>query len=333
MADVLILGGTGWLGSLAATHARDGGHAVTCLARGTSGSFPDGVTTVRGDRDAVEAYADLTDRDWDLVVDVSRQPGHVRTALGSVAGRARHWVFVSSGSAYADTDHVRAPGDDPWAALADPYPGDTYDSLEHYSAGKAACELACRDHLDEARLLVARVGLIGGPGDTSDRVGYWPARFALAGDGPVFVPDAPGTRAQVIDVRDLAAWLIDAGLDRRAGVVDAVGESRPLAEHLDVAAEVAGFTGERVGADPDRLTAHGVAPWAGPRSLPLWLPETGYRALTSQDETGARAAGLLPRPLERTLADTLEDERRRGLDRPRAAGLTRADELSIIAAA
>lgn len=333
MADVLVLGGTAWLGRQVAAHAVALGHAVTCLARGRAGDPPDGVTLVRADRAEPGGYAAVTDTDCDLVIDVSSQPGHVRTAVAALGGRARHWVYVSSGSAYADSTHVTRPGDDPWADLAEPFAGDTWDDIEHYGAAKAACELACRDGVPEDRLLVARVGLIAGPGDGSDRVGYWPARFALAGDGPVLVPGAGDgeARAQFVDVRDLAAWLVDAGLAGRDGVVDAVGPSSPLSDVLKTAAEVAGFTGQMVAAAPAWLTEHDVNPWAGPRSLPLWLPE-GYGALACQTEDAARAAGLAPRPLAETLRDVLEDERARGLERQRRSGLTRAEELALLEA-
>ena len=76
---VLILGGTAWLGGTVARYAVAQGHEVTCLARGESGSVPDGVRLVTGDRDQPDAYRPLVDPGWDLVVDVSRQQAYSRT--------------------------------------------------------------------------------------------------------------------------------------------------------------------------------------------------------------------------------------------------------------
>ena len=73
-----------------------------------------------------------------------------------------------------------------------------------------------------------------------------------------------------------------------------------------------------------------MQPWAGPRSLPLWLPLPEYAGFGSRSDARALALGLQRRPLESTLADVLVDERSRGLDRPRRAGLTREEELALL---
>ncbi len=102
MTSLLILGGTSWLGGALAAQAVQRGLDVTCLARGDSGEVPSGCSFVRADRTSVDAYEAVADRDWDLVVDVARQPGQVRGAVRALGDRAGHWTFVSTGSVYAD---------------------------------------------------------------------------------------------------------------------------------------------------------------------------------------------------------------------------------------
>lgn len=80
---------------------------------------------------------------------------------------------------------------------------------------------ATRERLND-RLLVVRPGLIVGPGDGSDRFGYWPARFTRG--GTVLVPETAQRAVQVVDVRDLAAFVVRAAARGVVGVVDAVGE-------------------------------------------------------------------------------------------------------------
>jgi 2'-hydroxyisoflavone reductase len=328
---LLVLGGTAWLGGHVATIARDRSHAVTCLARGESGEVPAGVDFVRADRNAPDAYRAVVGSDWDAAVDVSRQPGQVRRAVQALADRTGWFGYVSSGNVYADHG---MPGADESAPLLPPLDGDVMESMATYGEAKVACERHVLDTFGPERSLIARVGLIGGPGDIFDRTGYWPLRFSrpAAADGSVLVPDVPGLPAQVVDVRDVATWLVVAGERRLAGVFNVVGEALPLAQHLATARAVAGHSGPVVPVDQDWLRAHGVEPWMGERSLPLWLPLPEYAGFSSRDGSAARSAGLVTRPLGETLADTLAWELTLEPDRSRRAGLSEEDERELLRA-
>lgn len=325
--EILVLGGTAWVSGAVARLALAQGHRVTCLARGSSGDVPDGASLVRADRGEPGAYDGLTDRSWDLVVDVSRQPLHVATAVAALAGRTRHWVFVSTASVYAD-DSV--PGQDESAAVHEPWSGAGLAPPEEYGPAKVACERALLEAFPGA--LVARAGLIVGYGDRSDRFGYWPARFARAGadDEQVLVPP-PSDPCQVVDVADLVAWLLRCGLSGTGGVMNAVGPVRTLGDVVAAARRVTGSRARPVAASGPWLEDQGVEPWMGPESLPLWLPLPQYAGHPTRDRSRAVAAGLGSRPLEETVADALRWEQELGLDRPRAAGLSPAREHELLA--
>jgi len=326
---LLVLGGTAWLGGYITTTALERGHRVTCLARGESGTVPQGADLKRADRDKPDAHDEVARDEWDVVVDVSRQPGHVRRASTTLADRTGSFIFVSSGNVYADHG---TPGDDENAALLPALVGDVMESMDTYGQAKVACEQHVLKAFGPDRSLIARIGLIGGPGDIFDRTGYWPLRFAqpAADDGSVLVPDVPDLATQVIDVRDLAAWIVEAGERDLSGVFNAMGETVPLAQHLAVAREVAGHSGPIVAVDQDWLLAHDVAPWMGERSLPLWLPVPEYSGFNSRDSSAARAADLVTRPLAETLADTLAWELTRDPERSRQAGLSNNDERDLL---
>jgi nucleoside-diphosphate-sugar epimerase len=204
--------------------------------------------------------------------------------------------------------------------------------METYGQAKVACEQHVLNAFGPERSLIARAGLIGGPGDTSDRTGYWPLRFSrpAASDGSVLVPDAPDLTTQVIDVRDVAHWLIEAGKGGLSGLFNVVGETLALPEHLAIAREVAGHRGPIVAVGQEWLLANDVAPWMGERSLPLWLPLPQYAGFSSRDGSAVRAAGLVSRPLPETLADTLAWELTRDPQRARGAGLSDTDERRLL---
>lgn len=315
MRRVLVLGGTGWLGGRIARRAAEGDVDVTVLARGGTPP-PPGTRLVVGDRAHPHAYAGL-DGDWDEIVDVSSDPGHVAGALDALADRAAHWSFVSTISVYARNDE---PGADESAELVEPV------DLDQYPDAKAAAEQHARDRLGD-RLLVVRPGLIVGEGDRTGRFGYWPARFARG--GRVLVPPTAARSVQVIDVDDLAAYVVRAGSAGLSGAVNAVGDAVPFAEVLAACARAADFDGELVERDEEWLVARDVAYWAGPRSLPLWLPPTHVGMMARSNARFHSTGGVL-RPLAETVAGVLADERARGLDRERPAGLTAEEERALL---
>ncbi|HEU5485896.1 MAG TPA: oxidoreductase, partial [Microlunatus sp.] len=276
------------------------------------------------------AYDAVTSGTWDAVLDLSRQPGHVRRAVAALEPVAARYLFVSSASAYASHRDIGQQED---AALLPPLEADVMSSMEEYGPAKVACEEALTATFGAERSLIARVGLIGGPGDWSGRSGYWPWRFARPSDdeGLVLVPDAPDLPVAVLDVRDCAGWLVDCAAGAVTGVFNVGGEVLSLADHLAAARTVAEHTGELVAAPGEWLIAHDVANWAGPRSLPLWLPDPDWHGLNARDTTRARAAGLRTRPPAETLSDVLSWELARPEPGPHGAGLTDAEERELIA--
>jgi 2'-hydroxyisoflavone reductase len=326
--DLLVLGGTSWLGGAVARTAVTRGHRVTCLARGESGDAPDGVSWVRADRADEEVYADVSGRDWDGVVEVSWQPDFVRGALTALAGRIRHWVYVSSCSVYADD---ATPGTDEQAERLAPHQGGGPVDYDVYGQAKVTCEDAFRSALSEDEFLLARAGLIGGDGDRSDRLGYWPARVARARDGERVLVPPRSSPVQVVDVEDLATWLVDAVEERTAGAYNAVGDPSTVGEVLDACVAAAQRAPRFVEASGQWLAGQEVAPWMGPESLPLWLPLPEYAGFATRRNDAALQHGLRLRPLEQTVTATLLWEREQGLERERRAGLSPLREEELLA--
>ncbi|ALV46524.1 hypothetical protein MB46_14510 [Arthrobacter alpinus] len=330
MANILILGGTAWLGRTLAQAATSAGHAVTCLARGDSGDFPVAASGVVGDRDSPDAYAAVAGREWDLVVELTRIPSHAHGALAAVSERARNWVFVSSCSVYAGHSTPEADEDTP---RLDPLGRDERYTPEVYGEAKSACEIATLAARDSAALLI-RAGLIGGPGDPTGRTTYWPLRAADV-RGPVLTPSDDGPHypqhVQIIDVRDLASFILNAGLAGRTGAVNAVGAALPLCEALNTAREAANTNPQLAEYPLARMVDDGVSPWSGPRSLPLVLPlDPDYAGFARRSDARALAWGLVRRPLLETFRDIIASEEP-WTGRQLGAGLNAGDEAELLA--
>lgn len=332
---LLVLGGTAWLGHRIVTTALERGHEVTCLTRGSG--IPDGATHVQADRDEPGALDPVARGHWDAVLDVARQPGHVRRAVAALERVADRYLFVSSCSVYASQARIGADESEPTFA---PLEADAMASPDDYGPAKVACERAVLETFGSDRSLVARAGLIGGPGDPSGRTTYWPWRFShpslpdsradvptdSPADGAVLVPDAPTLPTSIIDVRDLAAWLVDSAASQVSGIMNAMGRPALLLEHLAVVAAAAGSRGELVRAAEPWLAEHAVTEWSGPRSLPLWLADPDWYGMNARSIDRALAAGLELRPLEHTVRDILADL----TQAPHGAGLTDDEERELL---
>jgi nucleoside-diphosphate-sugar epimerase len=318
---ILVLGGTVFLGRAVARQALAAGHDVTCAARGASGDPVDGARFVTVDRSDPGGLS-AVEGTFDAVVDVARKPSHVRHAVAALAGRVGHFTFVSSCSAYADAatpDQVVTTA--PLLPPAAPDFDDPAAGAEEYGRCKVTCEQLVREGF--ADVLVNRAGLIVGPEDPTGRFDYWVARHARGGE--ILAPGDPDDRVQLVDVRDLADWIVRAAEEGLTGAFDGIGI--PITRREFHAALEAGAGGGRLTwVSQDFLTGHDVVPWSGPRSLPLWLPLPEYAGFLTRDTTPSLAAGLRTRPLAETTADTLAALS----DTRHITGLTEEEEVALL---
>lgn len=318
-----MLGGSVFLSKAVAAEAVARGHDVTCANRGTSGRIPDGATPARWDREHPVPDG-LAETAYDAVVDVARRPSQVRAAVAAWPGA--HWVFVSTVNVYPDPhEPLGTPATTP---LREPLHDDVdpTSSPEAYGRMKVACEQAVRARARSATIV--RPGLIVGPGDPTGRFGYWPARLAEGGEA--LAGGDPSDRLQIIDVRDLAAWIVSLAEQRTTGDYDGVGEVVPAGELLAEVAAGVGSTATLTWVPQEVLAEQGVEPWMGPDALPLWLPRPEYDGMAAHDPAPSIAAGLRLRPVAETARDTLAWLRAT----PDAAttGMSREKEAAVLTA-
>ena len=317
--------------------AQSRGHRVTIFNRGRTrpGLFPE-VEKLVGNRDPNQdtGLEALRNRGWNVVFDDSGYvPRHVQASAELLAPSVELYVYVSSVSCYARNDEPGATEAAAVATLADPTVETMGAQMQNYGALKALCEQAAERALP-GRTARVRPGFIVGPEDASGRFTYWPVRFARGGD--VLVPGDPRDPLQVIDVRDLAAWMILLGERNITGVYNACGPVRRLAWGELIAA--CQRNALRVDARNDaRSHWASAAALDGARTafdaFPIWLPPTGEtRGFHQRSNAAAVAAGLQCRAIDETVHDTLAWWQSAPADHPgrKLAGPSAEQERSVL---
>jgi len=301
--DILMLGGTGFLGPHTVEYALERGHEVTLFNRGRTNTdlFP-GLEKIVGNRDPEidEGLEGLGGRKWDAVIDTSGfVPRVVGASANLLADNVGQYLFVSTICQYNDWmegDKYRTE-DWPRGQLEDPT---SEDVGTNYCYLKAYCELAAEQAMP-GRVTQIRPGLIVGPRDNTDRFTYWPMRADRG--GPMIAPGKPSDLTQYIDVRDLAAFIVHALEQKLADSYNLVRQPMPWGEFLNACVDVADNDAELVWMPGDFLAGHGLESW---RQLQLWadgdLPISGSLTWSA---TKAMEAGLTIRPLEQTIRDTV----------------------------
>jgi 2'-hydroxyisoflavone reductase len=292
---ILVLGGTQFLGRSIVETAVERGHHVTLFNRGqTSPQLVPELEKLQGDRDGdLGALAGL---DFDAVIDTSgyvpRVVGETIDALGEVG----HYTFVSTMSVY--TEEARDQGEE--GAVA-PLPEETEEvRFDTYGPLKALCEDVVRERFPGA--FIPRPGLIVGPWDHTGRFTYWPQRFVHG--GRILAPAPREAPVQVVDVRDLATWIVKSAESGLAGTYNAVCPTVTMEHVLETCRTVARTDADVIWVDPAFLVEHEVGPWM---ELPLWIgADEGDATFMQAPVQRALDAGLAIRPLTETVRDTID---------------------------
>lgn len=321
--QLLILGGTRFLGRALVEAALAAGHEVTLFNRGKSNPdlFPNSERLI-GDRDG--DLTALTGRRWDAVIDTCGYvPRVVRAAVELLAPSIGHYTFISTISVYADLTTIGLEEQSPVGTLEneteEEITGETYGPL------KVLCEQVVDVGMG-MRALHVRSGLIVGPHDPTDRFSYWPYRVARGGD--MLAPGNPDQAVQFIDVRDLAHWTIWATERQLTGPYNVTGPDYRLTMQavLEKCRLVSQSNAGFVWASEDFLLKNDVKPYT---EMPLWVLAE-YAGFGTVNCGKAIAAGLRFRPLADTISDTLAWLATRPAEHQWRGGLTLERETALL---
>jgi 2'-hydroxyisoflavone reductase len=339
---ILILGGTGFIGPHMVHEALRRNHEVTLFNRGKSNRtlFPD-LELLVGDRD--NGLDALVGRKWDAVVDNSGYvPRHVADSAQLLAPAVSHYIYVSSVAAYAamsgnltaadyhDVDVPNIEYESPLVTM----PDETVEEVtsETYGPLKVLCERAATEAMGEDRITILRPTWVAGPGDNSDRLTYWPVRAERGGE--MLVPGTPADRIQIVDVRDMANFVVDSLEKRITGIYNMVNPpgTYSMGQLMADCQAVTAADVDMTWVDLPFIEAHGL--YTG-GELPIWGPVSGDTrsdAIVNGDRSFAQ--GMKTRPERETIRHimawwrTLPEERRENI----RAGLSAEREAEMLAA-
>lgn len=321
---ILVLGGSQFIGPAIVEIARKRGHSITVFNRGITekkkGSLGDDVERIVGDRDPDkgDGIKNLAGKTWDVCIDDSGYyPRHVKAVAELLAPNIKQYIFVSSISAYADNSKA---GQDESAALAkldDPTVETMGDGGQFYGGLKVLCEQAAEKALP-GRTTIVRPGFIVGPGDPTDRFTWWPWRVQHSGqDGygmEMLAPGTPDDPMQVIDVRDLAAFLIHISENNTIGVFNACGpapdNALTIGKLLDASksacAKMGAAGGEGAKTELTWVSGKFIQDFPDQIDTTIWIPPEGESLGFHQwSNAAAIKAGMTFTPIEQTVIDTL----------------------------
>ena len=336
---ILIIGGTKFLGRHLIDAALKRDHVITLFNRGRKYADEkiENVEQIRGDRHT--DLENLSGKSWDAAIDTCGYlPQTVKISAEFLRDKIETYVFISSGSVYADTSR---PNYDERTATAELDAGqkekfenfDLSQELNGLTLGESygALKVLCEKEIEKAmpgRALNVRAGMIVGAFDWTDRFAYWVMRAARGGE--VLAPGSAENPVQLIDARDLSEWIVRMIEEKEVGTFNASGKPFELTfgKMLGAIKTATGAQAEFVWADEKFLTENQVAPWS---EMPFYLPESeaNYRNFLTMNVDRALSKGLKFRPLSETVLDVLnwrkmqDFEMRAGISAERESELLR----------
>jgi nucleoside-diphosphate-sugar epimerase len=279
-----------------------GGHDVTLLNRGrTPDPFGGRVQRLRGDRTGADFAQLLAGRTFDAAVDFAAFRGaDARGAVEALAGRAGHYVMISTGQVYLVREGSPRPAresDYDGPVMPAPPEGHPDRADWEYGVGKRACEDVLAEAWTDRRFPATRlrIPVVYGERDHTRRLEAY--LWRLFEGGPLLLPAGGTQTVRHVYAGEVARFLI-AILARESTFGAAYNlcqqETPTLAEYVRLLAELMGAPAELVPVPAETLGAAGLDVIAASPFSGRWV--------SFLDPSRARdELGFVHRPLERCL--------------------------------
>ncbi|MGA9769255.1 MAG: NAD-dependent epimerase/dehydratase family protein [Blastocatellia bacterium] len=290
---VLVIGGTGYIGSHTVEELVRRGHDVSIFARGNKPArIPEDVSLIKGDRHNREDLARARSLRFDAIIDINAYTREeTQTVINLFDGLLSRFVHLSTVSACQHTSPLPFDENDPLVT----------DPTDSYGYNKAECERALRwAHTKSGFPFVSiRPVVVFGPRDDKSRENYYLKRI-IAGD-PIIVPDGGAVPVFAIFVKDLSAVLANAlTAEKAAGNAYHLIQSEVVSidNHIANIARIAGAEAD-VSHIPRRLLERVGF------NLQLFPYISGDRLVLLDTGAARRDLNFVPAPYERALRETI----------------------------
>ena len=271
MKNILILGGTGFVGRILTGELLKTDNTVTLFNRGKRNPaiYPE-AKKITGDRDTNDILQ-IKNNNWDTVIDFSCMfPASVERITEMLKGKIGRYIFVSTASVYPmdDAEFWHSPvKEDATILPCTPEQAADKDVLATYGQKKAECEriLLSKEWLDA---IIFRPGLIYGRFDPTDRFYYW--LYKVNSQDKILIPDSGKDKFNATYSEDFAALIKSAiNVENHRKVYNAeTHDAVTLKEYIDIACRSLGKNPELINTSSEFLEENKVQPWS---DLPVWL--------------------------------------------------------------
>lgn len=272
--DVLLIGGTGFLGGHVTRGLALAGHRVTTLSH-RQRPVENGVASLTADRrDPASLARALEGRRFDLTVDfLVYDAADVEALLFVPYAALGRYVMISTGQVYLVTQGATPPFREPdveGPVTAEPEAGTPDHAEWRYGAGKRRAEriLAGLRATHGVRAVALRLPIVQGESDGSLRL--WAYLERLLDGGPLVLPEGGVQPVRFVDADDVAravVWLAESPSPRVMAYNLAQPDVIPLREFLERLAREAGLRPRFVEASWEEARGAGLdesfSPYAG----------------------------------------------------------------------
>jgi 2'-hydroxyisoflavone reductase len=303
--NILVLGGTGFIGPPMVQFALERGHKVTLLNRGVSNPHLfKNLPRIKADRlNGLGSVVKQLQQPWDVVIDTWQlNPLAVQQTVDLLEGYAAHYIYASSIAVYGrknydNNQEIFEPLSIP---IPESVPTDLKEVVNDYRTCKYLAELAVQKAFPAVSSVIRFHNIVGFyMAPASEGQIYWPVRFQRGGD--ILLPGDGKDQMQTIDVKDAARWMIHCAENKLLGVYNA-GRRYSWMEYAGACRSLSAKECRLFWVSIEKLTEQKVKVNS---DMPYYIPRTWGPGFFNISDKRALENGIHYRPLAATLADVI----------------------------